>query len=305
MTDALDRVALGCEQLGGTDWGDVDGQAAIDAVRRAWDLGVRWFDTADVYGLGLSETRLREALGAARHEAGILTKFGVRWRPSAEGRAVTWRDADPAYLHVALEASLRRLGLERIPLYLVHWPADDMSLDDTVAALEEERTAGRIACYGVSNHRGDLLERALGDGADVVELPLSLVDGSAADSMRSAAAAGADVWAYGVLAQGLLSGRYDRRSAFPETDRRSRLPHFTDSAWRRNAGVVEAVTALAERCGATPAQVALRWVLARAYVTRAIVGVRSPEQVDDIVSGLSVTLPADELDVLPDPEEAL
>lgn len=299
----LDRLALGCEQLGGTDWGEVDAGAAMDAVRHAWEIGFRWFDTADVYGLGVSESRLSEALGSARHEAGILTKFGVRWEPSADGRATTWRDSSPAYLRGALDASLRRLDIDCIPIYLVHWPAQDSSLEDTIAALEQEQQAGRIGRFGVSNHRGDLLDSALSGNASVVELPLNLVDRSARSSMNAAKASGADVWAYGVLAQGLLTGRYGAHSRFPSSDRRSRLSHFSADSWRRNSELLRRVANLADRCGSDPVQVAVQWVLAQPYVTRAIVGARSRAQVNGLAAGLCASLPADDLAALVSDQE--
>lgn len=112
----VSRIVFGCEPLGGTDWGTVDLKMASRAVVRALDLGVNFFDTADVYGLGQSEKVLADALGVRRHDVIIATKFGVAWRDCGGDRAVTYRDSSPRRVTEAIEASLRRLRLESIPL---------------------------------------------------------------------------------------------------------------------------------------------------------------------------------------------
>src|ERR1035438_3561954 len=119
----ISRIGFGCEQLGGTDWGDVAPRSVANAVRRALELGVNFFDTADTYGLGTSERALASALGDDRHAVIIATKFGVNWKSDPNGgRAKTYFDCSPKRVEEALEGSLRRLRIERIPLYFVHWP---------------------------------------------------------------------------------------------------------------------------------------------------------------------------------------
>ena len=119
----VSRLVFGCEQLGSYDWGKIDDQEAIAAVQRALDLGINFFDTADVYGLGRSEELLADALGSRRHEVIIATKFGINWEIDPQGgRAKTFRDATPGRVLEAVEGSLRRLKLDSIPLYQVHWP---------------------------------------------------------------------------------------------------------------------------------------------------------------------------------------
>jgi len=109
----ISRLAMGCEPLGGTDWGDFDPNLAIQAVRHAWDCGITVFDVADVYGLGLAEKVLATALGSARYDAVIISKGGVAWQQAAgDGRARTYRDSNPTRIVAALEDSLRRLKLE-------------------------------------------------------------------------------------------------------------------------------------------------------------------------------------------------
>jgi aryl-alcohol dehydrogenase-like predicted oxidoreductase len=157
----VSRIIFGCEALGGTDWGKVDVPAVQAAVAHAWDRGINTFDVADVYGLGRAETALAEALGPRRHDAVIITKFGVNWRQGKNGgRAETFRDASPAHAKKAAENSLRRLKIDCIPLYLVHWPDPRTPLADTRAALEELKAAGKIRRYGLSNFPGRRLAAA-------------------------------------------------------------------------------------------------------------------------------------------------
>src|SRR6185312_8099008 len=120
---ALSRICFGCEPLGGMDWGEVDFNAVASAVERALELGVNFFDTAAVYGLGLSEERLAAILGRRRHDVVIATKGGLAWKIGRPGsRAIVSRDSSLPCLRHGVEASLRRLQLDRIPVYYIHWP---------------------------------------------------------------------------------------------------------------------------------------------------------------------------------------
>ena len=145
------RIGFGAEPLGGTDWGDVNLVAAHAAVRRAIELGVELFDTADVYGLGLSEQRLGEALGSDRHRVRIVTKGGLRWEQSS-GRANVIRDGSRAHLTHAAEMSLKRLCVERVAFYLLHWPDPTTALTESIDALEDLVRRGLVEAWGLSNH---------------------------------------------------------------------------------------------------------------------------------------------------------
>ena len=289
---------MGCEPLGGADWGTVDIAEAEAVVRAAWDAGIRVFDTADVYGLGKSEQRLARALGSVRHDAVIVSKFGVRWRPVPGARAATWKDASPSHLVLALESSLRRLQIDRIPVYLVHWPDARTALDDTLAELERQRLAGKIGVYGVSNHWGSELTKAMALGASIAELPLSLVDMRADIEMSRCASSGLDVLAYGVYAQGLLCGNYDRASRFGDDDRRGRLSQFSEDTWDANETVLAQLALIAGKRGVSMASVALRWVLDHEAVSLAIVGMKTRAQLADALSALTWELEAAEADGL-------
>ena len=223
----VSRVAFGCEPLGGTDWGRIDVDEVKHAVREAVHRGVTLFDTADVYGLGLSEERLADALGDDRTRVVIATKGGVRWDSRPAGRASTYRDTSPAAIVSAVEASLRRLRLEQIPLYQIHWPDGRTPIEDTVEALARCVEAGKIGYVGCSNVSSAEVDasRAVATLTSV-QLPLSLLDHRSLGLVQTMQQHRIGTLAYGCLAQGLLSGRYPNGTRFGADDRRSRLSLF-------------------------------------------------------------------------------
>jgi aryl-alcohol dehydrogenase-like predicted oxidoreductase len=277
----VSRVAFGAEPLGGTDWGPVSTSEVAGAARAAWEDGINFFDTADVYGLGRSEERLAAALGPHRHEAVIATKFGLRWESHGGERARICRDASAGYVTRAVEASLRRLRLEAIPLYFVHWPDPATPLAETFAALASCQQAGKVRHVGVSNFSADQIREAHGLlPLAAVQLPYSLIQREVEiNVLPCCEELGISVLAYGPLAQGLLTGKVRESTTFGTDDRRHRLPHFQRDARRSHLETVERVAAIARRHGRSAAQVAARWVLDSPAIACAIVGARSAAQV--------------------------
>ncbi len=277
---------MGCELLGGTDWGAVDEDAAIAAVRTAVDLGVTVFDTADVYGLGRSESVLARALGRDMSKVVVITKGGIAWSRDQESRALTRRDLSPQHLRSAVEGSLRRLRIEQIPLYLAHWPEPGRSVEDVVASLATLKDLGLIGAYGLSNFAFEQLKQASSQSPiDAIEIQHSLVNPHTA--LAQAFAPTTTVLTYGALGQGLLTGKYPPGHEFPVTDRRHRLEHFRRAhQYRELLGILQTVAAEAD---ITPAQAAIRWTLASApNIT--VVGARNPEQVRNNVIATSGVL---------------
>jgi aryl-alcohol dehydrogenase-like predicted oxidoreductase len=275
----VSRIGFGCCPMGGHGWGEVDEGLVIAAVHRALDLGVQLFDTADVYGFGRSEELLSRALGARRHEVVIASKFGVRW--SASGKIS--RDSSPAYLEEALHDSLRRLRVERIPLYQIHWPDPSTPLEATLAALERYRGQGKIGAIGLSNF-----------GPAEVDAAARLCRVESLQTQYSLACRDVERWleekartqdlavlTWGSLAQGLFSGKYGAATRFPESDRRHRYDNFLGERFQRNLKVVESLRELARIYGRTPAQVALRWLLDAPGVSVALTGIKRPEQIEE------------------------
>lgn len=273
---------MGCEALGATDWGFIDPRQAQDAVRCALDCGISVFDTADAYGLGRGEEELSRALGDDRHRVTIVTKGGIRWSaPQNGGRAPTLRDASASHLTSAIEGSLRRLRIDSIALYLVHWPDPNTPLGETLLCMEQARAAGKILAYGLSNFGGPALQTALAV-ADVaaVEGPLSLLSPeSILKEYTDARSLKVDTLTYGPLAQGLLTGKYTAQSVFDSTDRRHRLDHFSADAYSTTSHVLDALAEVSQEVDRPPAQVAIRWVMDTGLSSSVIFGAKTPSQV--------------------------
>jgi aryl-alcohol dehydrogenase-like predicted oxidoreductase len=177
----ISRLGLGGCPLGGHGWGDFDQEQAINAVRKAMDSGINFFDTADIYGFGSSEELLFHALGETRHKLVIASKFGVRFNESTKQ---TYKDISPKYVRQALEGSLKRLRLEMIPLYYIHWSDGKTPIQDTVAELEKCRQEGKIGGIGLSNFTADEITEALNiTNIDAVQVQFSLVDRETAFSL--------------------------------------------------------------------------------------------------------------------------
>src|SRR6266478_3859623 len=280
----VSRIGIGCEVLGGTDWGKVDLREAARAVAVAWELGITLFDTADVYGLGRSEEALASALGKRRHEVVICTKVGVRWAAPEPGkRARTFIDSRPQYVIGAVEASLRRLRLDCLPLCLIHWPDPNTPIEDTMEALRTCQQAGKIRSVGVSNFSASQISLA---NAIVplaaAEVSLSLINREAAQAIvPTCQELGVGVFAYGSLGQGFLTGKYGENSVFDGSDRRHRLKHFQPDQRPKFMTILERLCKIACQAGRTPTQVALRWALDVPGVTSIVVGGRTSAQVEE------------------------
>ncbi|MEQ8211455.1 MAG: aldo/keto reductase [Lacipirellulaceae bacterium] len=274
----VSRLGFGGCPLGGHGWGNDSSDAeGVAAVRKALELGVTFFDTADVYGLGRSEELLSEALGDARHEVVIATKFGVRWDLQGNTR----KDISPDYVRTALEASLRRLRLECIPLYYVHWPDGVTPVEEIVGELECLRSEGKIGAIGLSNFSPEKVKRAAEVAPiSALQIQYSLVDRSLAEeASETTQATDTPLVTWGSLAQGLLSGKYDVNSRFEENDRRSRYENFQGEKFHANLRVVDALKQIAARVGKSPAQTAMRWLLDTDGVGSVLFGAKRPQQV--------------------------
>jgi aryl-alcohol dehydrogenase-like predicted oxidoreductase len=227
-------------------------------------------------------------LGHRRHDVVIATKGGVSWsRPSTGVRASVTYDSSPKYIRTAVENSLRRLRLEVLPIYYIHWSDPKTPIETTFSALEKLRAEGKIRALGCSNYSPDQLAQACQAATvEYVQLPTNVLEGAPRpDMMEVCARYQLRIVAYNVLAQGLLTGKYTESSRFPPDDRRSRLPLFQGQRYRdalvRAAQVRE--EAISEKL--TAAQYAIRWVLRQPHVASAIVGIKSVTQLDENAAG--------------------
>ena len=301
----LTQVGFGAWAIGGGDWafawGNQDDAASIAAIRHAVESGINWIDTAAVYGLGHSEEVVAAAL-ADLPEADrpyVFTKGGLVWDP-ADRSAAPRRAGAPASLRAEVEASLRRLRVERIDLYQMHWPAEDGTpVEEYWQVFTDLKREGKIRAAGLSNHNILQLEEAEQVGAvDAIQPPFNLIHRDAADDVLLWARehdAGAIV--YSPMASGLLTGSFtaERAARLQPGDWRAGHPDFTEPALSANLALADALRPVAERHGVTPAAVAVAWTLAFPGVTGAIVGARSPLQVDGWLPAATLELKDDDL----------
>jgi aryl-alcohol dehydrogenase-like predicted oxidoreductase len=305
---AITRVGFGSWAAGGAGWafgwGAQEDAESIAAIRHAVERGVNWVDTAAVYGLGHSEEVVRQALQpyGADDRPYVFTKCGLVWddaSPMTRARRV----GDPAELRRGTDESLRRLGVERIDLMQLHWPAEDGTrIEDYWPVLLELKAAGKVGAVGLSNHRADQLEIAEKIGhVDTLQPPFSMIKrGVAAAELPWCATHGTGVIVYSPMQTGLLSGRFtkERVASLPADDWRSQAPDFTGDNLTANLALADALAPVAERHGVTTAAVAVAWTLAWTGVTAAIVGARRPDQVDGWLGAADLTLSDTDLDEL-------
>jgi myo-inositol catabolism protein IolS len=289
------RIGFGCAAIGGYDYGAVDDDQSRSAIRAAIDSGINLFDTADVYGLGHSETILSDALGADRKHVIVASKGGVTW----DNAGRTSYSLSPDYLRTALEASLTRLRLDCIPLYQLHWPDGVTPLSDAIDTLLRAREQGKIQHIGVCNVPArELLELGLLQYVDTLQLPYSLLERQHDESLQLCAEHSILALCYNVLGQGMLTGKFTRDSKFEGTDLRKRSALFREPNLSRGLLVVEALRDIAARSDAHPSQVAVKWVLDRWPTAIALTGIKNQLQVAENVAAGAVELTVADADRL-------
>jgi aryl-alcohol dehydrogenase-like predicted oxidoreductase len=293
----ITRVGFGAWALGGGGWqhgwGEQDDEESVRAIRAAVEAGVNWIDTAPVYGLGHSEEIVGRALRQLpeNDRPYVFTKCGLtfdREHPERGPRNVM----APASVRSELESSLRRLGLEQIDLYQVHWPPQDGTpLDEYWSTMVELRSEGLVRAIGLSNHSASQLRAAERIGhVDALQPPFSMIHRGAAELIETAARQDTGVIVYSPMQSGLLSGLMtaQRVADMPEDDWRHGHEDFTGENLVRNLELAEALRPVAERLGVPVPAVPVAWTLCWPGVSGAIVGARNAEQV-------SAWLPAMEL----------
>jgi len=289
LTDLrISRLGMGCAVIGGYDYGKVDDRESVAAIQKAVELGVNFFDTADVYGFGHAEEILAQGLGPRRHEVVIATKFGVAW--NEEGK--TSRDLSAKRVVQALEASLRRLRLDCIPVYQIHWPDPRTPIAETLEALKKCQEAGKIRHIGCCNFPADLVDQAQAYcRVESVQMPYSLAERDSRETIRHCHEKyNMAVLTYSPLAQGLFSGRYGRDSQFEGTDLRKRSYLFQGERFESNLALLDRLRLVAGRHGRTPAQAAIRWILEESGVTCVLTGVKGPEEIEENAGALGWSL---------------
>ena len=297
-------VGLGCM---GMSWAygseQRDDDVSVHVVRRALDLGVTLIDTADVYGPHTNEQLVGRALQGRRDEAVLATKVGLLVGPDG-----IVRDGRPEHVREGIDASLQRLGVEAVDLWQLHRVDERVPVEETWGAMAEAVQAGKVRYLGMSEVGVAELERAHAvHPVTTVQSELSLwTRDPLAEVLPWCAANGAGFLPYSPLGRGFLTGTVTAES-FGRDDFRAGLPRFTEQAMAQNRTIVEQVRAVAERVGATPAQVALAWVLAQGDHVVPIPGTKRVRYLEENAAAADVVLSADDLatlDALPQPTGA-
>ena len=297
------RLGLGTWAIGGPwkfGWGPVDDDDSAAAIRRAVEEGINWVDTAPIYGLGHAEEVVGRALDgyATGEDVFVCTKCGRH----TEADGSPYGDLRPDSIRRECEQSLRRLGVERIDLYQIHWPDVDTGapLEDSWSTMAELVDEGKARWIGVSNFTVDLLERCESiRHVDSVQPPLSMVQrGALTDVIPWAAEHGTGAIVYSPMASGLLTGSFDRARLenLAADDMRRNRPEYQEPALSQNLELVQRVRGIADQLECEVAEVAIAWALAQGGVTGAIVGARQPAQLDQWIGAGSVQLSDDQLD---------
>ena len=293
-------VGFGAWAAGGSgwafSWGPQGDELSIAAIHRALELGVNWIDTAAVYGLGHSEEVVARALGgiAPGDRPYVFTKCGMVWDDSDHGREPQ-EVGRPESIRRELEASLRRLRMERVDLYQMHWPAEDGTpLEEYRGCLLDLKREGKVRWVGLSNHDRLQLEAAERLGhVNSLQPPFSMIRReAAAEIIPWCREHNTGVIVYSPMQAGLLTGAFswDRAASLSPDDWRSRDPGFQGTGLAHNLELAEALRPIALRHGGTVAAVAVAWTLSWPGVTGAIVGARSPGQVDGWVGAGTMQL---------------
>ena len=282
----LTVVGLGTWAIGGAGyahgWGAQDDDESIATIRRALDLGINWIDTAAVYGLGRSEEVVGRAIEGHRDEVLIATKCGLVWK---EGETDVVGRLQAESVREEVEASLRRLNVDTIDLYLIHWPNPDGEIEEGWGTIADLVREGKVRYGGVSNFSVSQLERAQAiHPVACLQPPYNMLRrGVEAGLLPFCAANGIGVVAYSPMAAGLLTGKFtkERAAALPEDDWRKNSDDHRGSRLSANPALVEKLKPIAERNGRSLAELAIAWVLRRPEVTSAIVGARRPDQIEE------------------------
>ncbi len=292
-------LGVGAWAMGGGGWkfawGPQDDAESVAAIRAALDAGINWIDTAAVYGLGHSEEVVARALEGVTKKPYVFTKCERVWNEKGEIGPSLKRES----IRKEVEASLRRLKLDVIDLYQMHWPEPDADIEEGWTAMAELKKEGKVRWIGVSNFNAAQMERARRI-APITSLqpPYSLLSPEIeGEILPYVAKHNIGVIVYSPMKSGLLSGAMSRErvAAMPADDFRQRTPQFQEPRLTRNLEFVELMREIGKQHGRTPGEVAIAWTLRRPEVTGAIVGLRSPAQLNGVIGAAEFRLAAEEL----------
>ena len=292
-------IGIGAWAMGGGDWafswGPQEDSQSIAAIHAALDAGVNWIDTAAIYGLGHSEEVVGKALAGRAQRPYVFTKCGLIWNNE---RQIS-RSLKAASVRREAEASLRRLKIDAIDLYQIHWPDPEPEIEEGWQALAQLKQEGKVRHIGVSNFNVAQMKRAQ-KIAPITSLqpPYNIVTSDVEkEGLPFCREQHIGVIVYSPMKSGLLTGKMTREriAQLPPDDFRPRTPNFKEPLLTRNLGLVEVLRKIADRHGRMTGEVAIAWTLRDPVVTGAIVGMRSAEQAKQVVRAAEFRLSREEI----------
>jgi aryl-alcohol dehydrogenase-like predicted oxidoreductase len=291
------EIGLGCMGMSGM-YGPADRAESIATIHAALEAGIDLLDTGDFYGMGHNEMLIAEALrGVPREDYLLSVKFGAQRGPDG---AWLGYDARPAAVKTALAYSLGRLGTDHVDVYRPARLDPNVPIEETIGAISELVEAGYVRFIGLSEVGAETIARAAAVHPICdVQLEYSLISRGIEDTILPACRErGIAVTAYGVLSRGLISGHFAAERELAPTDFRSRAPRFSAENRQRNLALVEPLREIAERHGATVAQLAIAWVLSRGEEIVPLIGARTRERLAEALGALDLELDAAALEEL-------
>ncbi|MBX6361491.1 MAG: aldo/keto reductase [Acidobacterium ailaaui] len=294
----LTRIGFGAWAIGGGNWefawGPQDDQESIQTIERAIESGLNWIDTAAVYGLGHSEEVVAQAVKRVSKKPYIFTKCSMRW----DAERKIYRSLKASSLQEELDNSLRRLQVEAIDLYQIHWPNPEGEIEEGWETLARFKKQGKVRYIGVSNFNVEQIKRVQ-KIAPVTSLqpPYSLLNRTVeTEILPFCQKNNIGVINYSPMVSGLLTGKMTREriASLPADDWRKRSPNFNEPRLMRNLQLVELLREIGNRHGVEPGVVAIAWTLRHPAITAAIVGARRPDQIAGVLPAASFNLSQEE-----------
>jgi len=298
----VSRLVLGTWVTGGWAWGGSDENEALNAIITAFENGINFVDTAPIYGFGRAEEIVGKALKlwGKREDIVVATKGGLEWDNG--GRNIR-RNSRPERLAQEVDQSLKRLGVDVIDLYQIHWPDEQTPFEDSMEMLIKLREAGKIRFIGLSNFNSSQIERCRKVGpVHSLQPPYNMFEREAEkDVLPYCMRHGIPTLVYGGLCRGLLTGKFKGSESFPKGDLRRHDPKFKPPAFQQYVRIIETIrkeVCPERKYGKTMAQFALRWALQRPGVTAVIAGARTTEQARENCGALGWAIDKEDMEIV-------